>query len=101
MQIKIPKIRKKLQKGGIHINPDIYWELSILIGLVIVLGVAVFGFFLFQKINTELTISIEDSPQAQMIDKEKIDAALEYFSARAQKSVEIINSPSLVADPSR
>jgi len=100
MQIKIFKIKKSFKKGGIHINPGIYWSLSLFIALIIVLFSAVFGFYLFQKINKGLIMSTDNNTQVQTINKERINSALQYFLERKNKSEEILNSPSPIIDPS-
>lgn len=98
--MEIFKIKKKFKKGGIHINPDIYWGLSLCVGFVIVLCSVAFGFYLFQKINKGLTTSTDSNAQVQKINKERIDDTLQYFSERENKSTEILNSPAPVVDPS-
>lgn len=100
MQIKIFKIKKSFKKGGIHINPDIYWGLSLFIAFIVVLFSVIFGFYLFKKINKGLIISTDNNTQVQIINKERIDNVLQYFSERKNKSDEILNSPAPVVDPS-
>ena len=97
--MKIFKIKKSFKKGGIHINPSIYWGISLCIALVIVTAAIILGFFLFRKISKGLTPT-ENSEQIHTISKERIDKVLEYFKKRKLRSAEILNSPSPVVDPS-
>jgi hypothetical protein len=101
LDLKILKPKKKFKKGGIHINPDVYW--GILLGVVLVVCVAsvLFGYFLFKKTNQNLSVNSAENNSVEKIDQARIDNALEYFSNRANKSSEILNSPSPIVDPSR
>lgn len=101
MEIKVFKIKKGFRKGGLHTNPDVYWNILQGVALVIVLGSFIFSFLFSKKVNKELVLSTENTDQqAETISKERIDQALEYFSLRKQKSNQILNSPSPVVDPS-
>lgn len=101
MEIKIFKIKKKFTKGGIHMNPSIYWNFIQGIAFLTIVGSFVFGFYLFTKINKEFISSAENTnKQADTISKERIDKALKYFSDRKNKSESILNSPSPIIDPS-
>jgi len=100
MEIKIFKTKKSFKKGGLHINPDIYWGLTLAIAFILALIFVIFGFYLFAKINKELTMIEPNNVEVETINKSKIDETLEYFSSREKKSSGIINSPSPVIDPS-
>jgi hypothetical protein len=93
--------KKKFRKGGIHINPDIYW--GILLGIVFVatISLMIFGYFLFKKTSKNTSSAPNETNQVEKIDRAKIDSALLFFSERAEKSKEILNSPSPIVDPSR
>ena len=101
MEIKIFKIKKSFRKGGLHTNPDVFWDIIQSMALLVVIGLLVFDFFLFNKINKEFTPpSNSANSQAETISKERIDKVLKYFSDRKNKSDDILNSPSPVIDPS-
>lgn len=101
MEIKIFKIKKSFKKGGLHTNPDVYWNVLQIMALIIILGSFVFGFYLFQKMNKEFILSTENTDsQVKTVNKEGIDKVLEYFSEREKKSTSIINSPAPIIDPS-
>lgn len=101
MEIKIFKIKKNFRKGGLHTNPDVYWNILQGMALLVVVWSTFFGFSLFSKINKEFTLLRGDvGNQAGTTSKERIDKVLEYFSDRKNKSDGILNSPSPIIDPS-
>ena len=101
MKIKIFKFKKSFRKGGLHTNPDVYWNILQGMALLVVIWSAFFGFSLFSKINKEFTLSGGDAGnQTGTTSRERIDKVLEYFSDRKNKSDGILNSPSPVIDPS-
>jgi len=102
MKIEILKMKKSFKKGGFHTNPNIGWEFILCIAFVIILASFIFGFYLFKKTNEEFIIPITDTNggQVEMVKKERIKNVLEYFSEREKKSIEILNSPSPIVDPS-
>lgn len=101
MKIKIPKIKKKFKKGGIHSDPDIYWGGALLVAFIIVVIAVVMSFNLFRKINADFTPGNDNGGlQAGKIREERIESVLEYFSIRGQRTEKIISSPSPVVDPS-
>ncbi len=102
MEIKIFKRKKVFKKGGLHVNPDIYWEALLGIALLIVITSFIFGFLFFGKVNEEFILSGENlESQTKTISKKRIDKALQYFKERKERSDEILNSASPVVDPSR
>jgi hypothetical protein len=100
MQINFLKTKKTFKKTKLYLNSDFYWGLIICIVFVIALASALFGFYLFRKVNKELVISAKGLDPAQTVKKERLDKAAEYFSGRAEKSVKILNSPAPAVDPS-
>ena len=102
MRLKFFKREKKLKKGGFHTNPDISWEIVLYLAFALIVASFVFGFFLLKEIGKEPGASeLSGRGQAKIIEKERIDRALDYFAEREKKSVEILNSPSPIVDPSR
>jgi len=101
MEFKKFKTKKSFKKGGLHTNPDIYWGIFLCIAFLIVIISIVFGIYFFRKISKGLIpASVDDKKLEEVVIKGRIENALEYFSVREQKSTEILNSPSPVADPS-
>ena len=102
MKIKFFKREKKFKKGGFHANPDISWEIVLYLAFALVVASFVFGFLLLKEINKEAGEGeVNARGQAKIIEKERIDKALDYFAEREKKSAEISNSPSPIVDPSR
>ncbi len=101
MQIKFFKIKKSFRKENFKINPDTYWKFILSMAFAIMILSFVFGFYLFRQINKKSILPMGSiSGQIEIIKKERIDKVLEYFSKRKKKSIEILNSPSPIIDPS-
>lgn len=101
MEIKIFKIKKSFKKGGLHTNPDIFWDILQVLGLLIIILSFIFGFYLFGQINQESVLpTINENKQIPIVDKDQIKKVLNYFSTRELKSAEILNFPSPIIDPS-
>ena len=101
MEIKLFKKEKNFKKRGSWFDLRFYWEISLCFAFLAIVFSVFFGYYLFRKINQEPTSSYDGpAPAARAAEKEKIENILKYFSARAQKSKQTINSPSPVSDPS-
>ena len=102
MQIKFFKIKKSFKKGGLHTNPDVYWNVLQVVALLLVLASFIFSFYFFKRVNKEFTLSDDNTAgKGATLSKERIDKALEYFAEKNKKSITILNSPSPIIDPSR
>jgi hypothetical protein len=101
MRIKGFKIEKHFKKGGIHINPNVYWDIALIVGAVLSIYAATYDFYLFKRINQELTITTTSNVKVETLDKGRLDKVLNFFTVREQKSQEIIYSPSPIVDPSQ
>jgi hypothetical protein len=101
MKITFFKKEKSFRKKGFHLNPNVLWKLVLCMGVVIIIVAFVFSFNLFTQINKEFVPSTENTQgQIRIVKKEEIKRVLEYFTERERKSVEILNSPSPLVDPS-
>lgn len=101
MDLKIFKIDKKFKKREHQPNPDFYWKIILFITSVFIILALGFGLHLFFVVNQEnFYSSTEYKGQAQKINESRINDVLNYFSRRADKSKEILNSPAPVSDPS-
>jgi len=101
MKTKIFKIKRKFRKGGLRVNPDTSWEIIVCVAFVIIIASFIFSFNLFGRVNKEFAAPTGDnSGQIDIVKKERIEKALEYFSEREKKSAEILNSPAPIVDPS-
>ncbi len=100
MQIKFLKKKKKFVKGGSNIKPDLYWRCILYMTFALILISCAFGLYLFLKINQESTTNSTIVNNQEIIKKERLNKVLEYFKERENKSIEILNSPSPIIDPS-
>lgn len=100
MQIKFFKTKKHFRKKRSEPDPNFFWKLIVLLVCVIIICSFAFGYYLFVQVKDEATSSTLDSNRKQPIEKERMDKILENFSIRENKSKEIINSPTLIVDPS-
>lgn len=103
LKLKIPKfkLKKNFKKGSSTIDPNSYWEIALVCVFLMVVFAFLYGFLLFQRVNKELILSIEDADRSYGTSQaEKINQTLLYFAARALKSSEIKTSPAPIVDPS-
>ncbi|MEK7089104.1 MAG: hypothetical protein AAB913_03160 [Patescibacteria group bacterium] len=100
MEIKFLKKKKKFVKGGSNIRPDLYWRYILYMTFTLILISCAFGLYLFLKINKESTLTTINVNEQEVIKKERLNKVLEYFKKRENKSIEILNSPSPIIDPS-
>ncbi|OGI62720.1 hypothetical protein A2818_02710 [Candidatus Nomurabacteria bacterium RIFCSPHIGHO2_01_FULL_40_12] len=99
--IKIFKKEKNFKKEGPWLNINFYWQLAVCIVFLTILLSLFFGYYLFMQINKEAVLEESSvSGQLETVKKERIDKVLLYFSLRAEKSNQILNSPSPIIDPS-
>ncbi|OGI68840.1 hypothetical protein A3A05_02455 [Candidatus Nomurabacteria bacterium RIFCSPLOWO2_01_FULL_41_12] len=98
--IKFFKKEKSFKKKSLSLNLNLYWKLAIYFVFAMILLSGFYGFYLFTQINKESIITLSGGGQIGTARKEKIEKVLEYFSLRKKKSIEIINFPSPVVDPS-
>ncbi|MEI6280623.1 MAG: hypothetical protein WCP17_01320 [bacterium] len=102
MRIKFFNRRNSFKKKGFVFNPNFYWRIAIFVAILGVIFSFFFGYSLFKQINQESVVSstANESAQTPPINKNRTAKALEFFSKREKKSIEIINSPAPVVDPS-
>mgnify|MGYP001607318652 CR=1 FL=1 len=101
MQIKLFTNKKSFKKGGVNANPNLFWMLLLLLAFILIIISFIFSFVLFEKISEEafLENGIE-SKKIDTIKQERLDNVLKYFSDRETKSLNILNFPSPIVDPS-
>jgi hypothetical protein len=100
MNLKFLKKKKKFRKGGLGIKPDLYWEYLLFMTFLLAFFFCAFGLYLFIKINKESVSSIVNTNEQEIIKKERLNKVLSSFKEREKKSIEILNSPSPIIDPS-
>jgi lipid-A-disaccharide synthase-like uncharacterized protein len=101
MNIEFFKKRNNFKKKNFSLNPNLYWKLAVFGGLLMALLAFFFGYYLLNQINTEpVSLNTNNEGQAGMVDKVRLEKALNIFSEREKKSTDILNAPSPVVDPS-
>ncbi len=101
MKIELFKIEKNYRKENFEINPGIYWKTIMVLAFLAISTLLVFSYNLFIQTNKENTSVVgKKDNKNENKEKEKIKNALEYFSEREKKSIEILNSPVPIVDPS-
>ena len=95
------KNKKVFNKKNNQIDPNKYWNALLLVFFVIFIGSMVFGYFTFQRLNTDLIINTEYDQNALGANKkDSIKKTIEYFGQKKVNSNKIINSEILIVDPS-
>ena len=104
MDIKLPQFKKKqrFKKGGFHANPNRGWEILVILAAISIIASFAYGFSLYHKTEKELEASAFPSEtREKLIDRERIEQALEYFALKEKTSEQILAAPARVVDPSR
>jgi hypothetical protein len=95
------KKKTRFRKGGFHANPNIGWELILVLAFGIIAGLFVVSAYLFRQTNAEFNAPVSGLPQSTAsIREERLQNTLQIFSGREQRSREILSSPAGVVDPS-
>ncbi len=105
MQIKFLKFKReehyKKKKEDVQSTMHLYWEVAVCFMGVVTLLALLLGYFLFMSINQEPAAQSANSNSSHdTIKKDRLDKVLQYFSTKAQNSIQILNSPAPVTDPS-
>jgi hypothetical protein len=101
MKIKIFKKEKNFKKKDFNFNLNFYWEIVVFLAVAMLLFFAFFSYRFFVQTNREPALPAESgSNQVPKVSQERLTKVLNYFSEKEIKSVNIINSPAPVVDPS-
>ncbi len=100
MDLNFLKKKKKFKKTELGNKPNIYWKYILLSTVILVLGAFVFGFILFSRVNNGADVSSVEIPAQEAVKADRLDKVLQYFAGREKRSIEILNSPSPIIDPS-
>ena len=99
--MKFFKREKKFKKRSLHLSPNLFWKLTVLVMLMVAVFSAIFGYYLVLRVNKEFIVPPSTSSgQVEIVKKERIDKALVNFSLRKTLSNQISNSPAPIIDPS-
>lgn len=101
MKINFFTKANNFKKKDFNFNTSLYWKIALLIGLLIIMASSFFGYNLFTKINQETILPDSNAGgQGPSVDKGRLEKIIDLFSKREDKSLQIINSPVTVVDPS-
>ncbi|MFA6257192.1 MAG: hypothetical protein WCT29_02555 [Candidatus Paceibacterota bacterium] len=102
MKLELLKRKKIFKKGGFHTNPNVGWQIIVVVAVGIVAAFFASGFYLFIETNNSLEApEFADKEEVNVRERTRLEKVMNYFSEQEQKSLEIINSPAQVVDPSR
>jgi len=101
MKIKLFKKENNFKKKNFQLNPNLYWKIAVGGAFVVILLSFFFGYRLFMRINQESVLPVaNEGGQIPMVNKDRIEKVLNYFSEKEKKSIKILNSPAPFVDPS-
>lgn len=101
MKIQLFKKEKNFKKKNFQLNPNLYWKIAVFGALIIMILSFFFGYSLFAQINKEpVATGGNGNGGVPTVNEDRLKKDLDYFYMRAQKSNQILNSPSPIIDPS-
>ncbi len=100
MQITLFKIKNNFKKKNPELSPSFYWKLIVGVAFVLILVSFTFGYYVFNEMQKEADLSAGNFTKRPPVRKERLERVIEYFSGREKKSIQILNSPTPVVDPS-
>ncbi|KKR67950.1 MAG: hypothetical protein UU10_C0033G0010 [Parcubacteria group bacterium GW2011_GWF1_40_6] len=104
MKIEFSKLFKKeknFKKKDFVLDALFYWKLAVGGAFVLIIASFIFGYLLFSKINTEPDLlNLNETEQIPIIDQDRMLRVFEIFQKREAETIEILNSPVPVVDPS-
>lgn len=99
--LKKIKIERKIKKENSDVQTDLYWKFIVIFSFVCVCVAFGFGIYFFQNLNNTTQNANEKNVQNNdLINKNKLDSVIKYFTEKEQKSKDIIVKPAPVIDPS-
>jgi len=91
----------KKEREGMYFNINFFWKIAVCLMFLVTLVALFFGYRIFIQTNKEIVLERSNiNGQFETIKKDRIEEVLKYFSARKQKSNEILNYPASISDPS-
>lgn len=101
MKIDFFKKEKSFKKKDFSFHPNLYWRIVAISAIIIILSTFLFSYRLFRQINQESILPLANvDGQLPIVNKDRIEKVLNYFSEREKKSTEILNSRTSIVDPS-
>lgn len=101
MKINLLKKENSLKKKDFTLYPSFYWKIILFCAFVMILSSLFFSYYFFIQISQEFILPIANNGgELPLVNKDSLKKALNYFSEREKKSIEILNSSVPVVDPS-
>jgi hypothetical protein len=101
MKIKFFKIKKDYKKENYEVNFNTYWKIIVIFSFLALVASFIFAFNFFTQTNKEGDLTFgKNSGEISNTEKERVKNAIDYFSEKEKKSIEILNSLPAVIDPS-
>ncbi|MDQ5922312.1 MAG: hypothetical protein QG644_20 [Patescibacteria group bacterium] len=100
-ELHLKKKDKIIKKENYQPNADKYWRVILGMAFVLITGSFVFGYILFKKTTSNFDPNLNIlKDNSALLRKERIDKALDGFSDKKSKTMEVLSYPAGVVDPS-
>jgi len=101
MKINFFKKDNSFKKKDHTFHSNFFWKIILLCAFIIILFSFVFSYRLFMQTNQESILSTaNNSGELPLVNKDSLGKVLNYFSEKEKRSIEVLNSPAPVVDPS-
>ena len=104
MNLKFLKFKKEnnFKKENFQFELTPYWGIAVCAALLITIFSLFFCYRLFMKIKEDKILGTADAGNPiPEVRGDRMKKALDYFSEREKESIEILNAPAPIVDPSR
>jgi len=101
--IKLDFLKKKkiFTKHGTQPDPNIFWMFIFYAGFLLTILSFVFGFYVFLRINkTDVLPEVNPNEQLKKISKDRLNKVLDIFVNREKNVEQILDTSTIVSDPS-
>ena len=101
LELNFKKKDNIIKKENYQPNAEKYWKTILGISFVLIIGSFVFGYILFKKTTNDFDANLNlIKDNSAVLRKERIDKALDGFSEKKSKTMEVLSYPAGVVDPS-
>lgn len=103
MKFNLDLIKKDstIKKENYQPNADKYWRIILGIASALIIASFIFGYILFKKTTNDFDANLNlIKDNSAMLRKERIEKALDGFSDKKSKTMEVLSYPAGVVDPS-
>lgn len=90
-----------IKKENYQPNADKYWKIILGMAFTLIIASFIFGYILFKKTTNEFDANLNlIKDNSAVLRKERIEKALDGFSEKKSKTMEVLSYPAGVVDPS-